>query len=77
MKLFNYIYQVKFPEIIRNSSFSTLWHKPDKKFLVPKAYVVIDFHCPLANHSPEAEVLTSLFVSLLMDYLNDYGKWLL
>ncbi|KAJ4809129.1 Insulinase (Peptidase family M16) family protein [Rhynchospora pubera] len=73
MKLFNYIHQVKFPKVIRNSSFSTLWHKPDKKFLVPKAYVVIDFHCPLANNSPEAEVLTSLFVSLLTDYLNDYA----
>ncbi|KAJ3687007.1 hypothetical protein LUZ61_016171 [Rhynchospora tenuis] len=65
--------EVKFPKVIRNSSFSTLWHKPDKKFLVPKAYVVIDFHCPLANNSPEAEVLTSLFVSLLTDYLNDYA----
>ncbi|KAJ3696077.1 hypothetical protein LUZ60_001454 [Juncus effusus] len=65
--------EVKIPTIIRKSSYSTLWQKPDTKYLVPKAYVVIDFHCPLANQSPEAEVLTSLFVSLLMDYLNDYA----
>ncbi|XP_078171077.1 insulin-degrading enzyme-like 1, peroxisomal [Carex rostrata] len=65
--------EVKFPKIIRNSSCSTLWHKPDKTYLVPKAYVVIDFHCPLAYCSPEADVLTSLFVALLMDYLNDYA----
>ncbi|KAJ4792475.1 Insulin-degrading enzyme [Rhynchospora pubera] len=65
--------EVKFPKIIRTSPFSTLWHKPDNKFLVPKAYVVVDFHCPLANYSPEAEVLTSLFVALLRDYLNDYA----
>lgn len=43
-------------------------------FFTPKAYVKIDFNCPHTSGSPEAEVLTSIFTHLLMDYLNDYGK---
>jgi insulysin len=43
-------------------------------FSTPKAYVKIDFNCPHAGNSPEAEVLTDIFTRLLMDYLNEYGK---
>lgn len=43
-------------------------------FFTPKAYVKIDFKCPHADISPEAEVLTEIFTRLLMDYLNEYGK---
>lgn len=42
-------------------------------FSTPKAYVKIDFNCPYASISPEAEVLADLFARLLMDYLNEYG----
>ena len=42
-------------------------------FSTPKAYVKIDFNCPHASYSPEAEVLADLFARLLMDYLNEYG----
>lgn len=34
----------------------------------------IDFSCPHACNSPEAEVLSDIFTELLMDYLNEYGK---
>lgn len=42
-------------------------------FSTPKAYVKIDFNCPYASNSPEAEVLADIFARLLMDYLNEYG----
>jgi insulysin len=43
-------------------------------FFTPKVYIIIDFHCPLSSHSPEAAVSMGLFVDLLSDYLNAYGK---
>lgn len=43
-------------------------------FSKPKAYVKMDFNCPLAVSSPDAAVLTDIFTRLLMDYLNEYGK---
>ncbi|ONK75239.1 uncharacterized protein A4U43_C03F14810 [Asparagus officinalis] len=65
--------KVKFPTLLRKSSFSRLWYKPDTMFFTPKAYIKIDFNCPLSSHSPEAEVLTDIFTRLLMDYLNEYA----
>ncbi|XP_058205100.1 insulin-degrading enzyme-like 1, peroxisomal isoform X2 [Rhododendron vialii] len=61
------------PVLLRNSSFSRLWYKPDTLFSTPKAYVIIDLHCPYSRHSPEAEVLTYIFTHLLVDYLNEYA----
>lgn len=69
--------QVKFPFLLRKSSFSRLWYKPDTMFFTPKAYIRIDFNCPQSNYSPEAGILTDIFTRLLMDYLNEYGKLLL
>ena len=43
-------------------------------FSTPKVHIIIDFHYPLSSHSPEAVVATELFVDLLVDYLNPYGK---
>eukprot|EP00262_Sarcandra_glabra_P011671 TRINITY_DN2852_c0_g1_i1.p1 TRINITY_DN2852_c0_g1~~TRINITY_DN2852_c0_g1_i1.p1 ORF type:complete len:582 (+),score=98.14 TRINITY_DN2852_c0_g1_i1:31-1746(+) len=63
----------KFPLLLRKSSFSRLWHKQDTMFFTPKAYIKIDFNCPLASHSPEAAILTDIFTRLLMDYLNEYA----
>nr|DAD42406.1 TPA_asm: hypothetical protein HUJ06_000636 [Nelumbo nucifera] len=63
----------KYPVLLRKSSYSRLWYKPDTMFFTPKAYIKIDFNCPYASHSPEAEVLTDIFTQLLMDYLNEYA----
>ncbi|XP_020092162.1 insulin-degrading enzyme-like 1, peroxisomal isoform X2 [Ananas comosus] len=65
--------KVKVPIMLRKSSFSRLWYKPDTMFLTPKAYIIIDFNCPLANHTPDQEILTSLYVRLLLDYLNAFA----
>ncbi|XP_061340328.1 insulin-degrading enzyme-like 1, peroxisomal [Gastrolobium bilobum] len=67
--------KVKFPVLLSWSSYSALWYKPDTLFSIPKAYVKIDFHCPYAGNSPEAEVLTHIFTQLLMDYLNEYAYY--
>lgn len=67
-------HQVTFPTILRKTTLSRLWYKPDMLFFTPKVNIIIDFHCPLSSHSPEAAVSTSLFVDLLVDYLNAYGK---
>ncbi|CAM0883350.1 unnamed protein product [Alopecurus aequalis] len=65
--------KVRFPTVLRKTPFSRLWYKPDMLFFTPKVYIMIDFHCPLLSHSPEAAVSTSLFVDLLADYLNAYA----
>ncbi|KAF5474140.1 hypothetical protein F2P56_006066 [Juglans regia] len=65
--------EVKFPVLLRKSSRSRLWYKPDTRFSTPKAYVKMDFNCPHAGNSPEAEVLTDIFTRLIMDYLNEYA----
>ncbi|KAH7661783.1 insulysin protein [Dioscorea alata] len=65
--------KVKFPVLLRKSSFSKLWYKPDTTFFTPKAYVRIDFDCPESKFSPEADVLTIFFTRLLADYLNEYA----
>ncbi|XP_065857440.1 insulin-degrading enzyme-like 1, peroxisomal isoform X2 [Euphorbia lathyris] len=67
--------KVKFPVLLRKSSCSSIWYKPDTMFNTPKAYIKIDFSCPHAGSSPEAEVLTDIFTRLLMDYLNEYAYY--
>ncbi|KAL0805652.1 hypothetical protein Bca101_098143 [Brassica carinata] len=59
------------PVLLRKSLFSRLWYKPETTFSIPKAYVKIDFNCPLAVNSPDTAALTDTFVRLLMDYLNE------
>ncbi|KAK9169838.1 hypothetical protein Syun_001978 [Stephania yunnanensis] len=61
------------PVLLRKSSFSRLWYKPDTMFSIPKAYVRIDFNCPYTSRSLEAEILTDIFARMLMDYLNEYA----
>lgn len=65
--------KASFPLLLRKSPYSRLWYKPDSTFYSPKAYVKIDFNCPFAGNSPEAEILTDIFTRLLMDYLNEYA----
>ena len=44
--------------MIYESPRTTLWHKKDDQFWVPKARVVIEMRTPVANESPIASVLT-------------------
>ncbi|GKV27575.1 hypothetical protein SLEP1_g36735 [Rubroshorea leprosula] len=67
--------KVKYPVLLWKSSYSRVWYKPDTMFSSPKAYVKIDFNCPYASNSPEADVLTTIFAWLVMDYLNEYAYY--
>ncbi|GLT29358.1 hypothetical protein SLA2020_042300 [Shorea laevis] len=67
--------KIKYPVLLRKSSYSRVWYKPDTMFSSPKAYVKIDFNCPYASNSPEAQVLTSIFARLVMDYLNEFAYY--
>ncbi|CAI0374959.1 unnamed protein product [Linum tenue] len=67
--------KVVLPTLLRKSSCLSLWYKPDTMFFTPKAYIKIDFSCPLASASPEASVLKDIFARLLMDYLNEYAYY--
>ncbi|GAB4843855.1 Insulin-degrading enzyme-like 1, peroxisomal [Ancistrocladus abbreviatus] len=67
--------KVTYPIVLRKSPYSRSWYKPDTMFFTPKAYVKINFNCPYASHSPEAEVLTDIFTRLLTDYLNEYAYY--
>ncbi|CAN1125048.1 Insulin-degrading enzyme-like 1, peroxisomal [Linum perenne] len=67
--------KVMLPTLLKKSTYLSLWYKPDTMFSTPKAYIKIDFSCPLACVSPEAFVLTDIFARLLMDYLNEYAYY--
>ncbi|PIN24583.1 Insulysin [Handroanthus impetiginosus] len=65
--------EMKLPVLLRKTTYSRLWYKPDTTFSTPKAYIKIDFNCPFSGSSPESAVLTEIFTRLLMDYLNEYA----
>ncbi|KAI3750269.1 hypothetical protein L2E82_20902 [Cichorium intybus] len=65
--------KVNIPVLLRKSEYSRLWYKSDTSFSTPKAFVKLDFYCPFAGNSPEANVLTDIATRLLMDYLNEYA----
>ncbi|GLT29354.1 hypothetical protein SLA2020_042260 [Shorea laevis] len=67
--------KVKYPVLLRKSSYSRVWYKPDTMFSSPKACVKMGFNCPYARDSHEAQVLTSIFAQLVMDYLNEYADY--
>jgi insulysin len=61
------------PHLIYESPRTTLWHKKDDQFWVPKARVVIEMRTPVANESPIASVLTRLYTAIVTDALNEYS----
>ena len=50
---------VKRPHLIRKTALSSLWHKKDDQFWVPKAHVIVDIRRYVCDLSAN-EVLTSL-----------------
>ncbi|GLT63106.1 hypothetical protein SLA2020_356910 [Shorea laevis] len=67
--------KIKYPVLLRKSSYSRVWYKPDTMFSSPKACVKMGFNCPCARNSPKDQVLTSIFAGLVMDYLNEYAYY--
>ncbi|KAH7911404.1 Metalloenzyme, LuxS/M16 peptidase-like protein [Hygrophoropsis aurantiaca] len=64
---------LKRPHLIRQTPLSTVWHKKDDQFWLPKANVVMEIRSPMANSSPRAAVLTRLFSELVGDALTEHS----
>ncbi|XAR69465.1 Insulysin [Bertholletia excelsa] len=73
LSLRNILDKPKFPLLLRKTSYSRLWYKPDTSFFKPKARVILNFCCPFSKISPETEILTKIYTRLVMDYLNEYA----
>jgi len=61
------------PHLIFQNPRTSLWHKKDDQFWVPKARVIIEMRTPVANESPIASVLTKLYAALVSDALSEYS----
>lgn len=63
----------KRPHLIRQTPLSTLWHKKDDRFWVPKAHVMIDIRTANANVSARTSVLTRLYTDVINDSLTEFA----
>ncbi|KAI0362448.1 insulin-degrading enzyme [Trametes cingulata] len=63
----------KRPFLIRETPLSSVWHKKDDQFWVPKAHVVMDIRSPVPNSSARAFVMTRLFADLVTDSLTEFA----
>ncbi|KAF9454625.1 insulin-degrading enzyme [Macrolepiota fuliginosa MF-IS2] len=63
----------KRPHLIRQTPLTTLWHKKDDRFWVPKAFVMLDIRSPASYASPRAAVLTRLYTDLVNDALTEFA----
>ncbi|KAL0946537.1 hypothetical protein HGRIS_012745 [Hohenbuehelia grisea] len=63
----------KRPHLIRETPLSSLWHKKDDRFWVPKAHVVIDFRSPVADASSMNAALTKIYTDIVTDILTEYS----
>ncbi|KAH6918433.1 insulin-degrading enzyme [Coprinopsis sp. MPI-PUGE-AT-0042] len=63
----------KRPHLIRETPLSTLWHKKDDQFWVPKGKIAINIRSPVINESARSTVLTRLWIDLVNDSLTEYA----
>ncbi|TFK92329.1 hypothetical protein K466DRAFT_582051, partial [Polyporus arcularius HHB13444] len=63
----------KRPFLIRETPLTSLWHKKDDQFWVPKAQVIMDVRSPVPNSSARASVLTRLYADLVTDSLTEFA----
>ncbi|KIY63428.1 insulin-degrading enzyme [Cylindrobasidium torrendii FP15055 ss-10] len=61
------------PHLIKETSLSSLWHKKDDRFWVPKAVVVLDIRSPFGNDTARSSVLTRLYADLVTDSLTEFS----
>ncbi|EAU88742.1 insulin-degrading enzyme [Coprinopsis cinerea okayama7 len=63
---------LKRPHLIRETPLSTLWHKKDDRFWVPKARIVIDIRSPFVNETARSSALSRLYIDLVNDSLTEF-----
>ncbi|KZT12293.1 LuxS/MPP-like metallohydrolase [Laetiporus sulphureus 93-53] len=61
----------KMPVCIHRTNISTLWHKRDDQFWVPKAFVRVAIKSPLAYATPRSAVMSRLIADLVEDALSE------
>ncbi|TDL24920.1 insulin-degrading enzyme [Rickenella mellea] len=64
---------LKRPILLRQTPLSSLWHKKDDQFWLPKAQVMMEIRSPLANSSAREAVMTRLYTDLVNDALNEFA----
>ncbi|XP_039761918.1 insulin-degrading enzyme [Pararge aegeria] len=61
------------PVIIKDTPLMRLWYKRDNEFMLPKAFITLDLVSPLAYAEPASCNLTSVWVLLLRDSLQQFA----
>lgn len=61
----------KLCKLISRTDQTSLWFKKDNQFWVPKAYIGVMFHIPIATSTPLNSALSMLYADLIDDSLND------
>ncbi len=61
------------PELIQQNPSLDLWHQLDTSFNVPRSNLYIALQSPIANKTPRASLLTSLFAGIVNKQLNSYA----
>ncbi|CAO3590985.1 unnamed protein product [Absidia cylindrospora] len=63
------------PTLVQDSPTLRLWHKQDDTFWIPKTIATVLFRNPLINATPRNTVISELYVSMLIDSLNEYAYY--
>jgi insulysin len=67
---------VEFPKdecrLLQDTPTLRCWYKPDNVFDMPKANIMAILQTPLATESPDASVLSSLFVNVLNEHTTEF-----
>ncbi|KAI0690596.1 insulin-degrading enzyme [Cytidiella melzeri] len=63
----------KQPHLIRETPLSSLWHKKDDQFWVPRATAVISIRSPVAYECARNAALTRVYANLVSDSLTEFA----
>ncbi|KAG8817090.1 Insulinase (Peptidase M16) [Serendipita sp. 401] len=63
----------KRPNLLRRTEASTLWHKKDDQFWLPKGYAGVFIHSPVANCSAKNALMMRFIECLITDALTEYS----
>ncbi|CEL63782.1 insulysin [Rhizoctonia solani AG-1 IB] len=62
----------KKPIKLRNTELSTIWHKKDDQFWIPRARIILRLLNPICNATPRHSLLSRMFVDLVKDTLTEF-----
>ncbi|CAE7211015.1 unnamed protein product [Rhizoctonia solani] len=60
------------PIKLRTTDLSTVWHKKDDQFWIPKARIILRLLNPICNPTPRHSLLSRMFVELVKDALTEF-----